>query len=325
MAWGRLDDKFHSHPKVIRAGNTASGAFARLISWSSDHKTDGHVPAAVALMYAEGEAAVLAKLVDVGLFDPVGDGYRLHNFAKWNPTAGQIAERREQESNARRAAGQLGGKRSAEARRSKQTQANTQAGSSKLEANTQANTQAKRSPIPNTQEASNEASSPNPLTGGGGGGESQVDEESLEAPAEPDAFDLASEQLIDLIAMSPELAEDAVTPHKLAAQLCGMARLEKADANLLVDATRDTLEALSVACTSERYKVHPGSRTNWVRNGIKRRLKNPAFRHAPAERQEALSFAERDEMNRRARILGGIDLEGILDEASNTNLTREVA
>jgi hypothetical protein len=43
MAWARLDDKFHSDPKILAAGNAAVGLYARSIAYCADHLTDGVV------------------------------------------------------------------------------------------------------------------------------------------------------------------------------------------------------------------------------------------------------------------------------------------
>lgn len=46
MSWGRVDDKLHSHPKIkkIAKRTDALGAWVRMLSWTSDYGTDGHLP-----------------------------------------------------------------------------------------------------------------------------------------------------------------------------------------------------------------------------------------------------------------------------------------
>lgn len=45
MSWGRVDDKLHSHPKVLRAGLEAMGLWVICMSYCKDHpKTNGVVP-----------------------------------------------------------------------------------------------------------------------------------------------------------------------------------------------------------------------------------------------------------------------------------------
>ncbi|MFJ9448204.1 mucin-2 [Kitasatospora sp. NPDC101235] len=89
MPWFKIDDKAHSHPKWLKAGNAAIGLFVRAGSYSAQHLTEGIVPAAVAQLY--GTAPQAAKLVKVGLWHgsphdcprcpqpPAGD-YVIHDF-----------------------------------------------------------------------------------------------------------------------------------------------------------------------------------------------------------------------------------------------------
>lgn len=93
MPWFKIDDGFHSHPKVIAAGNAAIGLWARCGSWSSDQLTDGFVPAAVARMY--GSAAEAKALVREGLWDAADGGYLMHDFHDFNPTAETVRAERE--------------------------------------------------------------------------------------------------------------------------------------------------------------------------------------------------------------------------------------
>lgn len=89
MPWFKIDDKAHSHPKFLRAGNAALGLWLRCGSYSAQHITEGHVPNVVAQLY--GSAPQAAKLVKAGLWHehghtcsrcpdpPVGD-YMIHDF-----------------------------------------------------------------------------------------------------------------------------------------------------------------------------------------------------------------------------------------------------
>ena len=44
MSWSKLCDTMAFHPKVLAAGNEAIGAWARMLSWCSQHALDGRVP-----------------------------------------------------------------------------------------------------------------------------------------------------------------------------------------------------------------------------------------------------------------------------------------
>jgi hypothetical protein len=89
MPWFKIDDKAHSHPKFLRAGNAALGLWLRCGSYSAQHLTEGHVPAVVAQLY--GSVPQAAKLVKAGLWhehghgcsrcpDPPAGDYMIHDF-----------------------------------------------------------------------------------------------------------------------------------------------------------------------------------------------------------------------------------------------------
>ncbi|MGA5819703.1 mucin-2 [Kitasatospora sp. NPDC094028] len=89
MPWFKIDDKAHSHPKWLKAGNAAIGLFVRAGSYSAQHLTEGIVPAAVAQLY--GTTPQAAKLVKVGLWhqaphdcprcpQPGAGDYVIHDF-----------------------------------------------------------------------------------------------------------------------------------------------------------------------------------------------------------------------------------------------------
>lgn len=107
MTWFKVDDKFHSHPKTLMAGNAAVGLFVRLGSWSGEHGTNGVIPKAVALSF--GGKREVQSLVSAGLLDPTDDGWVIHDFLDYNPSAEKVADVRSK----RAAAGAQGGKQKA--------------------------------------------------------------------------------------------------------------------------------------------------------------------------------------------------------------------
>jgi hypothetical protein len=103
MAWSRIDDSLHSHPKIMQVGNAATGLFVRLISYSSQHLTDGFVPATVARTY--GTPRLLGALCDASLLVKIdaksnqtseshphfhGPGYVIHDYLDYNPSREQV-------------------------------------------------------------------------------------------------------------------------------------------------------------------------------------------------------------------------------------------
>jgi len=74
MPWFRIDDKAHSHPKLIKAGNAALGLWLRCGAYAAQHLTDGIVPGVVAELY--GTKPQATKLVKAGLWHEHGHGCR---------------------------------------------------------------------------------------------------------------------------------------------------------------------------------------------------------------------------------------------------------
>lgn len=99
MSWVKLDDKVGEHVKVLRAGPAAAWMWAMGIAYCNRHLTFGFVPAEqIDRLTSERGAAArkLAKtLVDVGLFDAVDGGYRVHDYEDMNPSADKVAADRE--------------------------------------------------------------------------------------------------------------------------------------------------------------------------------------------------------------------------------------
>lgn len=125
MTWARLEDKFHSNPKVVEAGNAATGLFACALSYCGDHLTDGHVPKGWAVK--SGTAKERRVLVDVRLWLQVkkgdvaevvvrrqgqeaftvtvvmpSDGFFIRDFLDFNPSRGEVEAKREQNARKQR-------------------------------------------------------------------------------------------------------------------------------------------------------------------------------------------------------------------------------
>lgn len=112
MTWVRLDDGFETHPKVVRAGNEGAGIYCRILAHCGRHLTDGKIVSEVAVAIA-GTRAKVDRLVDVGLLDNLHDGrYLVRDFLDYNPSADEVEGQRE----AKRKAGQAGGRAAAASR-----------------------------------------------------------------------------------------------------------------------------------------------------------------------------------------------------------------
>ena len=88
MTWFKIDDGFHSHPKVLEAGNEAVGLYVRCGAYCAQHLTDGFVPTTVVLLY--GSADLAGVLVQVHLWIPVTGGWRMNDYLTYNRSRDQV-------------------------------------------------------------------------------------------------------------------------------------------------------------------------------------------------------------------------------------------
>lgn len=98
MAWFKVDDTLHSHPKVRRAGAAAVGVWAAAGSYCMAYKTDGFVPAWWLDSWGKTGHTSARRLVDAGLWLEVdGDapGYIFHDWEDYQPSSDEIERDRE--------------------------------------------------------------------------------------------------------------------------------------------------------------------------------------------------------------------------------------
>lgn len=98
MPWVFLDDKFHSNPKVLAAGNAGAGLYARALSYCGDHLTDGFVPEHWAK--AAASPKLREKLVHIGIWTVVPGGYQIPDYLKLNPSKEKVLAKRAERSKA---------------------------------------------------------------------------------------------------------------------------------------------------------------------------------------------------------------------------------
>src|ERR1700722_4563451 len=117
MPWFRLDDSFHSHPKVIAAGNEAIGLYVRCGTYAAQHLTDGFVPEQVALLYGSPELA--DKLVTAKLWRRARGGWRMPDYLDYNPSRQAVDNDRKNAANRQRRRREVGVSRRASPRDSR--------------------------------------------------------------------------------------------------------------------------------------------------------------------------------------------------------------
>lgn len=89
MPWFRLDESFHHHPKVVRAGNAAVGLWVRCGTYASQYLTDGAVPADIAQAY--GRPREIDKLLSTRLWVENGaTGFLMPDYLDYNPSKEQV-------------------------------------------------------------------------------------------------------------------------------------------------------------------------------------------------------------------------------------------
>jgi hypothetical protein len=102
MAWARLDDGFHDHPKVDGLSLAAVGLYTLCLTWAHRHRktaaVQGHITDARVAKVAGKQGAKLAgELVTSGLWEIEENlgGFVIHDFADYLPKERDPDERRE--------------------------------------------------------------------------------------------------------------------------------------------------------------------------------------------------------------------------------------
>ena len=102
MPWFKVDDKLHDHRKARKAGKAAMGIWVLAGSWSMDNDTDGFIPLDVLSRW--GNRTDAERLCAAGLWDRERfqgeDGYRFHDWARFQPSAAVTAARKAAEAEA---------------------------------------------------------------------------------------------------------------------------------------------------------------------------------------------------------------------------------
>lgn len=97
MAWFKVDDKLHSHPKVVDVPLRAMGLWVKAGAWCSDQLTDGVIPKSVVTMLGASRADAVA-LVKAGLWEETASGYVFHDWLEQNPSRDSVQQKRRQGS-----------------------------------------------------------------------------------------------------------------------------------------------------------------------------------------------------------------------------------
>lgn len=110
MSWTKLDDRFWGNPKILAAGNEATGVYCRALSYCSEHLTEGHIPDD-ALRLIAGRRKPIDALLEAKLIVQNGTGYVIPDYLEFNPSRAEIEAIRKK----RASAGRRGGRSKGEA------------------------------------------------------------------------------------------------------------------------------------------------------------------------------------------------------------------
>jgi len=107
MTWLKTDDRFPDHRKIRRLTDAAYRLHHTALSFAAKDETDGLIrPDDLdEMQHGRRLAKHVESLVKAGLWEPVRDGWQLHDFLDYNPSHAQLeAERaanRERQARAR--------------------------------------------------------------------------------------------------------------------------------------------------------------------------------------------------------------------------------
>jgi hypothetical protein len=104
--WARLDDELMDHRKIFIAGELignnggaiALGVYTLGLLWSLRHLTDGHLPIEVVkhFKHVAKPLRIADALTKAGLWEKNGNGFMIHDFREFNPTAADVKKRRKE-------------------------------------------------------------------------------------------------------------------------------------------------------------------------------------------------------------------------------------
>lgn len=99
MPWFKVDDSFHSHPKVMELSVEAVGLWTLAGTWCANYLTDGVIKESVLHRFGRTSANVrelCAELVESGLWEETSPGtYQYRNWSEYQPVKDDVEAERE--------------------------------------------------------------------------------------------------------------------------------------------------------------------------------------------------------------------------------------
>jgi len=127
--WLKIDDRIVDHPKMFAAARhlgrrghaRAFGVYMAGLCYANGHLTDGFLAESVVEAFkidrTPAEVAAVLAFPDVGLWEVVAGGWRIHDYHQFNPKASDVKEKlaadrdRKREERAARNGGRNGGRK----------------------------------------------------------------------------------------------------------------------------------------------------------------------------------------------------------------------
>ena len=94
MTWFKVDDTVWCHPKFLMLSDAAQSLWLRAGAWSAQTLTDGDVPS-IAMTLLRGTDDAAEELVASGLWERADDGYRFHDWLKYQPSKDDVVAKRD--------------------------------------------------------------------------------------------------------------------------------------------------------------------------------------------------------------------------------------
>lgn len=108
MGWGRFDDAYPHHPKLLAVGPDGLALDVAAVCYSNRYGTDGWIPEPMLVaLYPpiKSPRKVAAKLVEVGRWEAGDGGWWIHDFTDYNPTSAEAQDKRSKRAEAGRKGG----------------------------------------------------------------------------------------------------------------------------------------------------------------------------------------------------------------------------
>lgn len=94
ITWFKVDDTVWCHPKFLMLSDAAQSLWLRAGAWSAQTLTDGDVPS-IAMTLLRGTDDAADELVASGLWEQSDDGYRFHDWLKYQPSKDDVVAKRD--------------------------------------------------------------------------------------------------------------------------------------------------------------------------------------------------------------------------------------